>query len=145
MEIKLYTTTSTNNTIGKVLENETIFNVKFKGIASIKTPLIELLTDDNIFKFNYAYIEKFNRYYFIDKIDISPNNVYSVSLSVDVLESFKNDILQSKGFISRQTEINNYYDTGYESEVKKEVDIFKSNVSINLDDSSTILVTIGGV
>ena len=144
MEIKLYNTKNENNTINKTLENETVYNIRFKDIADVKKPVV-ILNSSTFLNFNYAYIPDFKRYYFIENIEIQPNNIYKLSLSVDVLESFKNDILNSNGFISRQTDINNYYNTEYASEIKKQVDIYKSNVTIDLDTKTKILVTIGGI
>lgn len=144
MIVKLYNTNDTNNTINKTLTNETEYNVKFKGNADIKNPVL-VLKSSTILLFNYAYIPEFERYYFIEKIELFPNEIYNIALSVDVLESFKNDILNSSGIISRQTDINNYYNDSYESEVKKEIDLYKSNVTFDLDLKNTILVTIGGV
>ncbi len=144
MIIKLYNTNSTNNTIGKILTNETEYNIKFKGIADIKKPIV-IINSETFLNFNYAYISDFNRYYFIENIEIQPNNIYTLNLNVDVLESFKNDILASKGMITKQTNINNYYNDNYESEIKKQVDIYKSDVVFDLSKNDMVLVTIGGV
>ena len=144
MIMKMYNTSDSNNTINKTFSNETEFNIKLKGDTSITRPIV-VLHSDSIILFNYAYIPEFNRYYFIDKIELFPNGIYNISLKVDVLESFKNDIKNSKGLISKQTNINNYYNDGYESEIKKEVDLYKSNVTFELNKKEKVLVTIGGV
>lgn len=144
MVIKLYKITDTNNTINKTLTNETEYAIKFKGIADIKNPVV-LLTSETFLNFNYAYIPDFERFYFINNIEINPNKIYTLNLSVDVLESFKNDILSSKGMITKQTNINNYYNDSYESEIKKQVDIYKSNVTFDLESKDKVLVTIGGI
>lgn len=144
MIMKMYNTSDSNNTINKTLANETEFNIKLKGDTSITRPIV-VLHSDSIILFNYAYIPEFNRYYFVDKIELFPNGIYNISLKVDVLESFKNDIKNSYGMISKQTNINNYYNDSYESEIKKEVDLYRSTVSFDLDVKEKILVTIGGV
>ena len=144
MIMKMYNTSDSNNTINKTLANETEFNIKLKGETDIKTPVV-VLHSDNIILFNYAYIPEFNRYYFVDKIELFPNCIYNISLKVDVLESFKNDIKNSRGLISKQTNINNYYNNGYESEIKKEVDLYRSTKTFDLNVREKILVTIGGV
>ena len=144
MIMKMYNTSDSNNTINKTLANETEFNIKLKGNTSITQPIV-VLHSNNIILFNYAYIPEFNRYYFVDKIELFPNGIYNITLKVDVLESFKNDIKNSYGMISRQTNINNYYNDGYESEIKKEVDLYRSNITFNLDTKEKVLVTIGGV
>ena len=144
MIMKMYNTSDSNNTINKTLANETEFNIKLKGDTSITQPVV-ILHSNNIILFNYAYIPEFNRYYFVDKIELFPNGIYNIALKVDVLESFKNDIKNSYGMISKQTNINNYYNDGYESEIKKEVDLYRSNITFNLDTKEKVLVTIGGV
>lgn len=144
MIMRMYNTSDSNNTINKTLANETEFNIKLKGDTSITQPVV-VLHSNNIILFNYAYIPEFNRYYFVDKIELFPNGIYNITLKVDVLESFKNDIKNSYGMISKQTNINNYYNDGYESEIKKEVDLYRSNITFNLDTKEKVLVTIGGV
>lgn len=144
MIMKMYNTSDSNNTINKTLANETEFNIKLKSNTSITQPVV-VLHSNNIILFNYAYIPEFNRYYFVDKIELFPNGIYNITLKVDVLESFKNDIKNSYGMISKQTNINNYYNNGYESEIRKEVDLYRSNVTFNLDTKEIVLVTIGGV
>ena len=143
MLMKLYTTKTPNNTIGKVLENETEYNIKFKSQADRTKPVVVLMSETMI-DFNYAYIPDFNRYYFIESIEVTPNKIYNISLRCDVLESFKNDILASSGFVNQQTTPNKYYNSDYQTEIKKEVDVIKSNVTLDIT-KSTILVTIGGV
>lgn len=143
MLMKLYTTKTPNNSIGKVLENETEYNIKFKSKADRTKPVVVLMSETMI-DFNYAYIPDFNRYYFIESIEITPNKIYNISLRCDVLESFKNDILKSSGFVNQQTTTNKYYNSDYQTEIKKEVDVIKSDVTLDTT-KSTILVTIGGV
>lgn len=143
MLMKLYTTKTPNNTIGKVLENETEYNIKFKAQADRTKPVVVLMSEIMI-DFNYAYIPDFNRYYFVESIEVTPNKIYNISLRCDVLESFKNDILESSGFVNQQTTPNKYYNSDYQTEIKKEVDVIKSNVTLDTT-KSTILVTIGGV
>ena len=145
MLMKMYDTKSSNNTINKVLENEHEFDIKFKDKTDIVNPVV-ILHSSTLILSNYAYIPDFHRYYFVDKIELFPNSVYNITLRCDVLESFKDDILASSGFINQQSQnVNKYYNSNYQSEVRKEVDLYKSNVTIPVDVKSTILVTIGGV
>lgn len=144
MLMKMYDTKSSNNVINKVLENEIEFDMKFKDKTDIVNPVI-ILHSETLILSNYAYIPDFHRYYFVDKIELFPNSIYNITLRCDVLESFKAEILESSGFINQQTNVNKYYNSNYQSEVRKEVDLYKSNVTIDTDVKETILVTIGGV
>ena len=143
MQIKLYNTTDDNIKVNKALSDEFVYNIKLKAETSIIEPNIVLQTENYITS-NYAYIEHFNRYYYIENIVIYPNNVYNISLRCDVLMSYKDDILNSYAYIEQQTQVNEYYNSDYQSEVRKEVDIYKSNVILD-DGKENILVAIGGV
>ena len=145
MIIKLFNTSDSNNTINKTLTNETEFNIKFKGQADILNPVVKLQSETPIL-FNYGYIPDFKRYYFINNIVIEPKEIYRLELNVDVLESFKDDILNCYGYITQSNKINEYYNAGYETEERKETEIFKGDVTIGDTENPTLIVTtIGGV
>ena len=143
MIAKTYNTESSVNTINKIINFVSDIDVKFKDEVNIYNPTIVLKYNDLI-DFNYIYIDKFKRYYFIEDIEVFPNKIYSLSLKCDVLMSFKDDILNSYGNITRQTNYNDYYNFDYSSEVRKESNIYNSNVVLD-DVKTTILCTIGGV
>lgn len=143
MEIKLYNTSSNNNVLNKVLTDGKTFNIKLKNDTEIIGPVIILKSDVKIDS-NYAYIPEFERYYYIENISINSCNIYTLHLKCDVLMSFKDDILNSESYItSSNKNINPYYNSNYHSEVRKEVDIYKSNIILE-DGTENILVTIGG-
>lgn len=142
MIISLYNTNDSNIVIDKTLTNKIDYTIKLKDNTSIINPTIILKTETLITS-NYAYIPNFDRYYYIENIEVFPNDIYSITLKCDVLMSFKDDIKNSSAYVSQQTTTNKYYDNGYQSEVKKEVDIFKSDYVLE-KGTNTILVTIGG-
>ena len=143
MLLKLYNTNSETNRINKVLTDETEFDVRLKDKSSVVNPVLVLKSETYI-NFNYAYIPKFQRYYFVDDISVFPNKIYLLTLRCDVLTSFKDDILKSYARIVEQTNSNAYYDGNLKSEVRKEVDTYMSNVTFDLTADSVVLVTIGG-
>ncbi len=140
MILKLYNTSDSNNTIGKTLADEQTFDITFKDTFDILTPVILLKSSTPILK-NYAYLPELERYYFITSIQIQPNKIYKLFLECDVLESFKADILASKGLVTRAGEGNQFYDGGLNSEVRKEVDRWELVGDVQLDES-IILITI---
>ena len=143
MIAKTYNTNDSTNTINKTLNFVADIDVKFKEEVNIYSPSIMLKYDDLI-NFNYMYIDKFKRYYFIEDVEVFPNKIYKLTLKCDVLMSFKDDILNSYGNITSQTNYNDYYNFDYSSEVRKETNIYNSNVVLE-DVKTTILCTIGGV
>lgn len=127
MLVKFYNTNSSNNTINKILTDETTYNIKFKNVADFLKPTIELKSE-TIFNYNYCYIEDFKRYYFVENIEVKPNKIYTIDLNVDVLESFKDDILNS--YI-----LNSEY----------AIELINSNVELNRNENDLVMVTVGGI
>jgi hypothetical protein len=143
MKLFLYNTDSAPNTINKVLENELELDINFKDTADIIKPVIKLKSAA-ILNHNYAYIPELSRYYFINGRETFPNGMITLKMEVDVLESYKADILQSTGTATRGKFANKYYDGGdYRSEVRNEHRIYNSDTEV-LFKENTILVTIGG-
>lgn len=66
-----------------------------------------LLQYDKVPDFNYCYIEYFGRYYYVTDITSIRNNIWQISLSVDVLMSFKDTIKTQMGNVIRQENIGN--------------------------------------
>lgn len=144
MKVIFYKITDGRNVMGKTLKDGTEYSVNIKGeIALSKLNIILKSNIDIINKYNYVYIPIFNRYYFITKISSPANQVFQFDLEVDVLESFKDDIKNSRCLIVKQDDINPYYNISYDSEVRKECRIVESDKEIELENSN-ILVTIGG-
>ena len=139
MIVELYNTKDSNNVINKTKTDLISYNIKFKDVADIQNPTIILRSETPI-KNNYAYIPDFDRYYFIDSISIQPNNIYHLNLTVDVLESFKDDILNSMGSITRKENSNKYYDNDYMNEIRKEHIIYKSDVQLELENNILMVV-----
>lgn len=143
--LKLYKTLDSGNVINKTLTHLIDFNIKFKDSFSISSPTINLrIKDDfNMGDVNYAYITDFNRYYFVTDIQMLSDDVYKLYLDVDVLESFKDDILNSYGEISKSVEQGDYSQINTNIDVRKDIDIYDSDKSLD-GTKYIILSTIGG-
>ena len=140
MILKLYNTSDSNNTIGKTLQDEETYDITFKDTFDILNPVILLKSSTPILK-NYAYLPELARYYFITSVQVQPNKIYKLFLECDVLESFKADILASRGLVTRAGEGNKFFDGGLYSEVRKEVQIIHSDSEIE-KEQNIILVAI---
>lgn len=123
MEVKLCYNASENNAIGKTIRVVETVSCTIKGDMSITEPVIILATNSSTMdSVNYAIIDTFDRCYFIDKITPMTGGRYEVKCNVDVLESFKDDILRLNCVIDKQENPsvgNLMYDDGsYDSLVK---------------------------
>lgn len=71
--------------------------VTYNGIKIIWDTFI----NDYVLSANYVYIPDFNRYYFINDITSVRQNLWRLTLHVDVLMSYKNEIKNTNAFVSR--------------------------------------------
>lgn len=139
-----YNTSDDTNVIGKTLTDATEIDIRIKDKQSSFLSLIITLKYDEFPQFNYCYIAAWDRYYFISNIEVTPNNIYFMTLRCDVLESHKDELLQCSGYITQQTQnINPYYGDGYATELRREADLYKSTVTLS-ETRSMLLTTIGG-
>lgn len=114
MEVIFYYTQSDDRVINKVLSSSSVFEGSMRDDCNIMNPIVRIQSD-SILRYNYCYIPNFQRYYSISSINIFRNNIYDVSLSVDVLMSFRGDILQLRCIVDKQSDFINgdeYIDDG---------------------------------
>lgn len=144
MEIQLCVNNSEVNKINKILSDSISLQGTLKDETSITNPEI-LIEIENPSGFNYAHIPEFNRYYFINDIISVGNNLWRISMHVDVLESFKNEILSQNCIIEKSTLGFDLYlpDENLITQVKTKTDIVNFPNGL-LDTGEFILITAGG-
>lgn len=132
MIAKIYKTKSAPNVVNKTLSEVVTFEeVIFKEDTSLLNPTIIIngvsnassYTIEDIGTSNYFSIPKVNRYYFITDITMMSGGRVAITGKVDVLMSFKTDILGSTQLIVRQEKKTNNYliDTDIPLSSKKQV------------------------
>lgn len=145
MDIKLYKNHSEKNKITKTLTGEAEYTGTLRDETSVINPTV-LIHATNLSLYNYAYIPEFHRYYFIRDIVSVRNELWRVSMSVDVLMSFKDDIYDLNVILSdtESTGQSDYYaGDQWRSLVKAKTDIIKFSNGL-LDNGEYILITAGG-
>lgn len=144
MIVKFLKNKSEYNTINKDTELIVEKTIALKSECDIVNPYLLLKLDDNLFLSNYAYIPQFKRYYFITGIEILTKSLVGISLHVDVLESFKADVLAGTVHIMESSNVDNYYPKELDSLTSMESHKFISNKELALNPSK-VLATLGGV
>lgn len=146
MNITLLKSVSERNRIGKKFTSSVPYTCILKSASSIINPIIQIKDNVNIVNYNYAYIADFKRYYFIDNITSIANGLWVLELSIDVLETYKNEIRKCTAIVERST--SNYIDKYLPSDawvanVKTTTTIkqFPNGLS---DTGEFILITAGG-
>lgn len=142
MEVRLYNTADARNVLDKTLTNETVFaDCKMKKQTSILNPVLYIQSQSQITN-NYCYIPSFSRYYFIDDIAIYPNCIYELTCKVDVLKSWKDDILKATLHITAK-ENSNQYAGEFLTTNQKEITTHTFDSIFSLDEKF-ILITARG-
>ena len=106
MNILLYKTTNANNDLNKTISDKVELVGALRDASSIIAPSI--LIQSNPIGYNYAYIPEFGRYYYIKNITAFRKGAYIVDLKCDVLMSFREEILNMSGVVSRLTDGDDY-------------------------------------
>lgn len=110
MNVNFYLYTGRLNELNKVLPTEfTIDCILKQKSNTINFDLILNKKIDN-FNYNYCYIPKLNKYYFINNLSIINNTNILLELKIDVLMSYKNILLETK---ARIKECDNNYNENY--------------------------------
>lgn len=145
MNITFYNNKSPKNKIGKTLTNAYTITGTLRNETSITSFqfLVEIV---DINAYNYIYVAEFNRYYFITNVVSVRNNLWLITAEIDVLESFKNEILQLNVILANTENIGSKnYKQGscWDVLVKEKTDIvnFSNGLSNN---GEFILITAGG-
>lgn len=111
MNITFYNNYSDNRVVNKSISLLNQFPCAAKEPCSIMTPTIQVsrTTFNQWHSANYAYLDIFKRYYYIDDMVVQNGGIVEVQLTVDVLMSYKNQISGISTVVARQENINNKY------------------------------------
>lgn len=98
--IKLYALDKRENSTKRPEGEGTAVNVRFKDETSVLAPVIEISgVGDSLVNFNYAIIPEFgNRAYYVTWADLTAN-VWTATLTVDPLASFRANIFAESAFV----------------------------------------------
>lgn len=140
--LKLYKNSSENNDVSKTLTDEHKVTGYSRVVVDMLNPVIELAGIE-VNSYNYCYVQELNRYYYIENINISPNGVYRLSMRIDVLMTYRDDIMASHGLITKNREYNPYTgDVDVESRYTLEKHEFENGFDFTNGDF--VLVTMRG-
>ena len=102
MEVQFFYNLSDARVINKNLIEGDTFEGQARDQVNIMAPVIRFDTN-SIMRYNYAYIPELQRYYEVDTISASYDNLYDVQFVVDVLMSFRGHIMQLPVIVDKQS------------------------------------------
>lgn len=141
MKMYLYHVSDAENVINKNLVNGLEIDINLKASVDLVNP--EIVLNGDFRGYNYAHLPDLNRYYFIDKIEQLNLKLIKLSLSCDVLETYKADILNSNARFKRNIKNGDYQNIS--------IDYSNQTISTNynsdgmpMNGNTMIISTIGG-
>lgn len=136
----LYHNQSQENKLNKVLTSKGTRPILFLNGVDFLRPIITVKTlpADT----NYCYVESLGRYYFIEDIRNLKNELFELSLKCDVLETYRQDIVETQAIITESSNEVNVHNVGYVAE--KDMETTSINLENPFNDDSDVLITIVG-
>ena len=101
MQVQIYKTSSERHRLSKSLTNQINKTCHILDGTSITDPVIVIGYDSSILQHTYAYITDFGRYYFITNMEVLPGQEIRLSLHVDVLMTYKDQIKACNARVTR--------------------------------------------
>ena len=92
--------------------------------------------------YNYVEIPELKRSYFMTVERATPK-LLRLLCRVDLLDSYKDDILQSKALLMRGVKTGDYFDGSIDASVKQSVTLYHSDGGLIADEHTNILSTVG--
>jgi len=143
MVIKLYKVLDDPKCVNKALTSELTVSGIARDPVNITAPVIEVEADNNTLAgYNYAYIEDYARYYFVDPTNDSWK-LNTLNLRCDILTSSKTWLLARMATVTRNERLYNAYleDTNFSSYAYTNIVTKNFPLAVNMD--SLVLMTVG--
>ena len=103
MNITLMHTSQPNNAMNKNPSTVSTITGALRSDTSVQNPVITVNSSVNVLVgANYLFIPSFNRYYYIIDIVAKTNVTSEIHCKVDVLHSFRGEILANAAIVTRQ-------------------------------------------
>lgn len=107
--VKLFKYDSPNFFINKTLIDVMTLTGVLRDETSVLDPVFEVETAENLSQCNYVWINELHRYYYVTNIISVTNRLWRLQCHVDVLMTYKPQILAHDAIISRQENLWNLY------------------------------------
>lgn len=145
ISMSLYQVSDDINVMGKTIPTATsTHTILLKDGCSVDNPVVTFSAlASAIAPLNYAYIDTFQRYYYITGRKSLVNGVVELTLESDPLESFKAQLLLRKATINRNENMAQAYLNDSQYQAMAYEAIATKRFSGELNDFSYILMTVG--
>ena len=144
MKLTLMKTSADKRDLSKSTTTIKTVNCKIKEGTSIINPIVIInkMSTSHIRQCNYAHISDFGRYYFVTDIVETTANQLEISMHVDVLNSYKDDIRSITTLILRQENVFSPYFVDEEMLVRTTRFREKKNIGVIGDNAAYYYLTV---
>ena len=136
MELQLFQNKSSENTINKDLTLITTKNINLKQSTNLYQTFLVFKNDNTTDYSKINYAKMLNKYYFVSHETLQNNSLIRLNLKEDVLETYKDNILNSSADIIEKSTPNNVRNI----ETSKEVETFKLKSDTILPKTQSIIM-----
>lgn len=137
MRIELCKTNDSFNVLGKSINKVSEIEITLRKDFDSVYPTLILSTDVS---FNYVIIPSLNKKYYLDNVEIVANKLKKYSFKLDVLETYKDNILSS----TLQADSTSVKMSGVTIQTTDEVETEYIELTTDMKDKSILLVALGG-
>lgn len=142
--VKAFKYNSPNNFINKDLIDVATFTGNLRDEASVLDPVFEVETELDLSQMNYIWIGELHRYYYVTNIVSVVTGLWRIYCHVDVLMTYKPQILGHEAVIARQEGLYNLYlNDGSTFVVTQRSKIVQKNFPQGFTGSSYVLLVCG--
>lgn len=143
MVIKLYKILDDPKCVNKALTSELTVSGIARDPVDLINPVLEIDNDNsNIIGYNYAYIEDYARFYFVEPINDS-YKLNTLNLHCDVLKTAQPWLLQRNATVARNERLYNSYLNDPNFNAYAYTNIVTKTFPAGVNADSIILMTVG--
>lgn len=146
MRIQFYKMANVNNKINKRVPDTPALTLEgtVKENCNIMDPVI-LIENVGVPDYNYVYIPDFNRYYFMSPATAVTNNTWEIALHVDVLFTYRQQILTAPCIVAKSASKYNLYlnDNNYKCYQNPHIFSERFPSGFNVDNAHFIMTLFG--
>lgn len=147
MNIDLYNNKSDSRKVYKdITQIGATKSIQLLESCSIENPVMMVQMNDSLYTANYAYIAKFDRYYYITDKTIIEGNKCRLSLKSDVLKNFFNACGNSPVIAKRSSSHPDYRiaDPRILKLPEPDISIRRTSISIPYSNQNNFVLTVTG-
>lgn len=150
MDITLYKCSAEPNRLDKsafLTSVLAVTNAAANTELGIEKPVLIIESTADLSNVNYAYIAEFGRYYNVRQGSAPVNNMWRFDCDVDVLMTYKTEILALRGIVSRNPDNYDMYlkDSRIPTGARKTVNVYKfGSTPFVGNDSRFFILSLGG-